>query len=89
MYNNKLKELQDINYVIRKCCGLCSHGKFNFLRSGNSYGTCEIHEYKHLKHTGKKRQLSINRDGYCDKFEWDEIIMDDRLGRWMEFLEGK
>lgn len=63
---NKLKVLQDIDYRIRKCCGNCVFGVF--VRS-EGFGTCGIQQYEHKKHTGDKRQLSVNRYGYCEKHE--------------------
>jgi hypothetical protein len=67
---NKLKVLQDIGFQVKKTCANCVHGKFT-----EWFGTCNIHTYEHLKHTGPARQLSITKDGYCPKYENDEEHM--------------
>jgi len=87
MDNNKLKKLRELKYSIRRCCGLCAHAKFNFLDHGDVWGICMIHQYEHLKHTDRIRQLSINQFGYCDSFKWNKHIKNNGLNNWTEFLE--
>ena len=79
MDENKLKVLQGVGYKVNPCCGLCKHGWF----PQNDWGTCEIHKYAHLKHTGVSRQLSIHKYGSCPKFEAKGLST---LGAFGEFL---
>ena len=65
MDKNKLKKLKEIGYHIKKCCGLCRHSHIKKL-----WGTCEKHDYEHLKHTDALRQLSINVYGTCKDFDF-------------------
>jgi len=69
MDNNKLKVLQELPYVIQRCCGLCKFGTFPGL--GSNWGTCKENSYEHQKHSDANRQLSINKFGSCPKFEAD------------------
>jgi len=78
---NKLKVLQSLPYVIREVCGLCKHAKIGI---DSYWGTCNIITYKHEKHTGENRQLSIHMFGSCHKFVMDN---DTELGSFEEFLE--
>lgn len=86
MDENKLRLLKVINYELLKCCGLCIHGEFNNRHS--DFGTCQTNTYRHEKHTGEKRYLSINRFGVCgtDEFELDEGKLT-RYGRFSEFYK--
>lgn len=77
---NKLIMLRAIGYKINKCCGLCKHGTF----PNNNWGTCKIHKYKHIKHTGEERELSINKFGYCNSY-----FSECELGSFSEFLNDK
>ena len=86
MDKNKLKVLQDIDYKIQKTCGLCQHGDFGLSYAKQRWGTCKIQKYEHLKHTGDKRDLSINIYGYCDKFQAQEIEMAG-LEKFIEFMK--
>lgn len=81
MDNNKLIMLRAIGYKVNKCCGLCKHGTF----PNNNWGTCKIHKYEHLKHTGEARELSINKFGVCGSFEEGENISAE-LGKFAEFM---
>jgi len=63
MDKNKLEELKCTGYFISPCCGLCRHARFT--TPGVLFGTCAVHEYTHLKHTGTDRFLSISRYGCC------------------------
>jgi len=65
---NKLEVLKSVDYTMFKCCKFCKHSKLK-----DDWGVCSIFTYKHLKHTGEERQLSINAHGGCNKFE----ILDD------------
>ena len=72
MDDNKLQELEDCGYRIRACCDFCAHS--NFASIDHLFGTCSKLHYKHLKHTGDKRELSINKHGVCkENFEMDAI----------------
>jgi hypothetical protein len=64
---NKIKKLEEIDYNVRKCCGLCKHSHISL----DGWGICNLHKYKHEKHTGEERQLSINHFGFCSDFELD------------------
>jgi hypothetical protein len=66
MDENKRKKLREIGYSIKPCCALCKHGSFTRTVT---WGTCDLHEYTHLKHTGPDRKLSIHRLGHCKHFE--------------------
>lgn len=80
---NKLAMLRGIGYRIPKSCGLCKHGVFV---AASDWGSCAVHAYEHLKHTGPKRQLSIYRGGSCqDKFEPREEA-GTVLGAYSEFV---
>ncbi len=82
---NKLKELQEIGYEIPATCGLCRHGDFRNLKVGDPWGSCGVHQYQHLKHTGDKRQLSVHVSGRCGTFERDEARVA-QLGAFGVFL---
>ena len=80
---NKLKVLRELNYAINKVCSLCKHSNFH---PNTNWGSCNLHEYEHLKHTGPARNLSIHKAGSCSSFEAneDELAL---LGAFEEFLE--
>tara|TARA_B100000614_G_scaffold258752_1_gene281852 strand:+ start:105764 stop:106027 length:264 start_codon:yes stop_codon:yes gene_type:complete len=69
MDRNKAITLGQIDYRLQSACGLCAHGNFN----GQTWGTCNKHSYKHEKHTGDVRQLSIHFTGVCPDFERCEV----------------
>jgi len=79
---NKLKVLRDLDYKINKACGNCQHSSF---RGGSLFGTCNVNDYVHLKHTGEKRQLSINFFGECEKYNISKRF-EDQLEGFKEFL---
>jgi len=60
---NKFAKLQEIGYTIPMTCALCEFSNFPGLRA--VWGTCNKHKYKHLKHTGPERGVSIHRTGCC------------------------
>ena len=64
MDENKRKKLHDIKFIIKPCCGLCKYGNIYKF-----WGTCSLHKYTHLKHTGLDRNISINLYGVCPSFQ--------------------
>lgn len=70
MDENKRNKLTQINYKIKPCCGMCVHSS---IPSSGHWGTCNIHQYDHLKHSGgnksSQRDLSIHAFGYCSDFK--------------------
>lgn len=82
MDENKRQQLLAIGYAIQGTCGICKHGQF---QPNTAFGTCAIHAYQHLKHTGDKRQLSVYAHGRCPKFLLDDSKA--RLGLWQEFVK--
>lgn len=80
---NKLKVLRDLDYKIQKVCGNCQHSSF---RGGSLFGVCSVNEYTHLKHTGEKRQLSINYFGSCDK-HYPSSRFESQLEGFKEFFD--
>jgi len=78
---NKRQELLSLGYSIPGTCGICKHGEFN----KDTFGTCAVHDYQHLKHTGERRHLSVYAHGRCRDFELDENKA--RLGLWQEFVK--
>jgi len=86
MDKNKLIQLKDCGYKIQKCCDLCKNSRFELYHA--YFGTCNKKQYKHLKHSDKNRQLSINRYGVCkDEFELDERKADWMLSNYLEFMD--
>ena len=82
MDGNKLKVLRDLDYKINKCCGNCLHSSF---KGGSLFGVCKVNDYIHLKHTGEKRQMSINYFGECHKYNISEKF-ERQLEGFKEFL---
>ena len=72
MDENKRIKLLNIDYHVRPCCAMCRHAEFKPGRLGirwlQRWGSCQLHEYKHLKHTGPPKKLSINLFGHCHDF---------------------
>lgn len=83
MDQNKAEVLRQIGYNVRPCCGLCRYAEV----SDGGWGVCLKHKYKHLKHTGEERYLSINIYGSCPFFELSDMAPE-VLGKFMEFVEG-
>ncbi len=81
MDENKRQELHRIGYMILGSCGTCKHGDF----PNNDWGSCEVHTYEHLKHTGDRRHLSIHRSGWCKSFTVD-AEKTALLGPFQEYL---
>lgn len=65
MDENKRQKLFEIDYTINPACGMCVHSKID---GGEDFGVCNKHEYKHLKHIGSPRKLSILRYGSCPDY---------------------
>jgi len=79
---NKAKKLREIGYQIRGCCGLCVH----FLGAPRTgWGTCANNRYKHKKHVGDERNLSVSIYGWCDAYEFHPAT---RLHAFSEFTKG-
>jgi len=85
---NKLKVLQDINYTVRKVCDNCKFAK-GLQHNSTGFGTCAKHHYKHLKHTGEPRELSINKFGYCNSHEWWEEGVQFTMGEYFWGMREK
>lgn len=86
MDKNKLDKLHEIDYVIQTCCGICDHFRRPQYNMGLNFGTCKIHSYKHLKHTGEERELSVFESGWCKSFKMNERV-ELLLLHWKEFVK--
>lgn len=84
MDKNKLKVLREAEYIIPKQCDLCVHGQFT---NNSPFGTCAVRTYKHEKHSGPERQLSIYKGGGCRKLF--QLKDNHGLGDWIEFVERR
>lgn len=80
---NKFAKLREIGYKVPVTCGLCTNGHFS---KGQDWGTCRLHQYEHLKHTGLPREVSVIRFGTCPKAV---LYSPSVLGAHAEFLETK
>ena len=78
---NKAEVLRELAYVLRRTCSNCLFGEF---QGRQEWSTCSKHEYDHQKHSDTKRQLSVNRSGYCTYHKWSDQF---NVGLWKEFLE--
>jgi hypothetical protein len=83
MDQNKVTKLRDVEYKIRPQCGLCRHGEFKTIK--DEFGSCLLHSYEHLKHTGAPRRLSVYRGGSCESYT-PEAAKIAQLGAYLEFL---
>lgn len=63
---NKLVVLREIRYRIVEVCGRCEHSE---IAPGADWGTCRRFTYRHEKHAGAERDLSVHRMGVCPVFE--------------------
>lgn len=79
---NKAQVLRDIGYEIGPSCGTCKHSDIGF---DEDFGTCDIHEYVHLKHSGTPRKLSVYQYGRCPKFERADFV-EQRIHGFKEFV---
>ena len=70
MDQNKAQKLRDVSYRMVDTCQSCVYGNFS---DGNLFGSCNLHTYRHLKHTGAERPLSISKTGTCYAHEEDEL----------------
>lgn len=62
---------------------MCKHAD---MGSDDDFGFCGVHEYVHLKHTGKPRKLSVYRYGHCSSFEQEEYV-ENYVHGFKEFLK--
>jgi len=83
---NKFEMLGEVCYTVRACCEICVHG--TFPSPASLWGTCAHITYEHKKHTGDKRQLSINRIGVCKVFDADDAKLD-KLQSFRNFFVGE
>ena len=79
MDKNKEHLLWDVGYIIRRTCFNCRNAHL----SPSGWGTCTIHFYRHEKHTGPPRLMSIHETGYCPKHELRHTV----LGAFKQFFE--
>lgn len=80
MDDNKLKKLKSVEYKEQLCCYNCLHSDFN----SNDFGLCCEIEYNHLKHTDKKRKLSIHKTGHCNKHK---LIREVHVANFFNLIE--
>lgn len=78
----KVRVLEAINYRIDPCCGLCTHSN---IPPFSDFGECDLFKYRHEKHVGDERRLSINRHGVCPDFGI-EAGAEGRLHGFVQFL---
>lgn len=81
MDENKLKLLKEIEYKGLYCCGNCTYSQFKI---GSDFGTCSKHIYEHLKHSSKKRELSIYRYAKC-KYIKPQIKEEEKI--FLDYME--
>lgn len=81
---NKLEKLSEIGYTLQPSCGLCAHSFFS--NANSDWGVCVKFFYKHKKHTGEPRQLSIHRSGCCPNFLISEQKEKD-IAHYEQFLK--
>jgi hypothetical protein len=68
--SNKFQALRNANYRIPVNCGLCINGRIGV---GCLWGTCDLHDYDHQKHTGPARGVSIHIFGTCPYAKMDPV----------------
>lgn len=87
--DNKFGKLRAIGYSIPGLCGYCKHSKW---APAQSWGTCNLHTYQHLKHDNPNegRGISIHITGTCPQFERapNRIVLSG-LGAHQEFFQGE
>lgn len=69
---NKAKRLREIGYRIGGTCDSCAD--FD-AKPGQMFGTCKLWTYKHEKHTGDERQLSVSSQGGCPNWSQSEVSL--------------
>lgn len=81
---NKKKLLRMVGYGIEPSCGLCKHATF---AGRDDFGVCTKYTYRHAKHSGPPRPMSIYRAGVCKGggFEQDERRVE-QLGSFGDFV---
>lgn len=85
--DNKFEKLRTIGYTIPGLCSYCKHAN---LAPAQSWGTCRLHTYQHLKHANptEGRGVSIHATGTCPQFERDpQRVALSGLGAHEEFLQ--
>lgn len=81
----KLKVLREAGYKISPSCGICIH--FRPGTSGDRWGTCAVHEYRHETHSGPPRKMSCNVLGRCTtRFFLDVSKARDLFGSFDAFV---
>ena len=70
----------EIDYKLNQTCMLCRHS--NFPSPSSDWGTCRLHKYKHKKHTGELREMSIHKSGVCKNDFFVKEHLD--LGKYQE-----
>ena len=84
---NKFSKLREIGYTIPVTCDLCDHGEFS---TSGGWGTCGLHLYGHLKHTGPVRGVSIHRTGTCPSRKLSPIkLYSAGYGAHVEFVDAQ
>lgn len=83
---NKLKALADAGFIIQRTCSRCVHFRVGHPMQ-QSWGTCALISYVHLKHTGAPRQASVPGDGSCPRHEFAHDAVDD-LGAHARFIQS-
>lgn len=69
MDENKLAKMKEVGYKHMACCLTC---KYSNINPGCIWGTCKLYTYKHKKHTGHEREMSVMVTGSCPAWDGDE-----------------
>lgn len=84
MDGNKRAELAAIGFKALPTCSTCVHGKI-----AGDWGTCGLHEYVHLKHSGPPREMSVPRTGWCMSHATPPGMAERIFGGFAEFYDPK
>ncbi len=84
---NKFYKLEQIHYTVRRCCLLCVYGDFSDATERNPFGSCRLHTYRHAKHSGPPRGVSIVLMGSCADIDLEGVPLGPPLGSHAGFLE--
>ena len=57
------EKMQEVDYAVYPCCGLCKHGKFKDNTA--PWGTCHYNRYPSGRYDGTYTDLKIHRFGRC------------------------
>ncbi len=83
---NKLQVLRDAGFKIREVCGGCSHYRTN--QWSREWGGCAKAQYRHQKHSGDERDVSVPFNGWCPSYSEDAVALSDvTFGFYREFFE--